>query len=81
PIYYTMAHFSKYIRPGAVVIDVENPDQDLMVTAAKNTDNSIAVVLFNEGAVAKSFTLNLNEKYIDVKISAQAIQTIIIPQS
>jgi len=81
PIYYTMAHFSKYIRPGASVIAVENPDKDLMITAAKNSDNSIAVVLFNEGAVAKSFTLNLDEKYIDIKISAQAIQTILIPQS
>ena len=81
PIYYTMAHFSKYLRPGAKVIAVENPDKDLMVTAAKNPDNSIAVVLFNEGTVAKSFTLNLNENYIDIKISAQAIQTIVIPQS
>jgi glucosylceramidase len=81
PIYYTMTHFSKYIRPGAEVIAVENPDKDLMVTAAKNLDNSIAVVLFNEGTVAKSFTLNLNEKFIDIKISAQAIQTIVIPQS
>ena len=81
PLYYTMAHFSKYIRPGAKVIAVENPDKDLMVTAAKNPDNSIAVVLFNEGVVAKSFTLNLNENYIDIIISAQAIQTIVIPQS
>jgi glucosylceramidase len=80
PIYYTMAHFSKYIRPGAEVIAVETPDKDLMVTAAKNPDNSIAVVLFNEGAVAKNFTLNLDEKYIDIKISAQAIQTIVILQ-
>jgi glucosylceramidase len=81
PIYYTMAHFSKYIRPGAEVIGVENLDKDLMVTAAKNPDNSIAVVLFNEGTVAKSFRLNLNERYIEIKISAQAIQTIVIPQS
>lgn len=81
PIYYTMAHFSKYIRPGAEVIGVENLDIDLMVTAAKNPDNSIAVVLFNEGTVAKSFRLNLNERYIEIKISAQAIQTIMIPQS
>ncbi|MFT4848090.1 MAG: glucosylceramidase [Sediminicola sp.] len=80
PIYYTMAHFSKYIRPGAKVIAIENPDKDLMITAAKNSDKSIAVVLFNEGDVAKSFTLNLNEKYIDIKISAQAIQSILIPQ-
>jgi glucosylceramidase len=81
PIYYTMAHFSRYIRPGAIVIDVENSDKDLMVTAVKNKDNSLAVVLFNEGTEAKSVTFSLNEKYVDINISAQAIQTIVIPQS
>jgi glucosylceramidase len=81
PLYYTMAHFSRYIRPGAVVIGVENSDKDLMVTAAKNPDNSIAVVIFNEGAIAKNFNLMLNDKTLNIKISAQAIQTIVIPQS
>jgi len=81
PLYYIMAHFSRYLRPGAVVIGVENSDEDLMVTAAKNPDNSIAVVLFNEGAIAKNFKLMLNDKTLNVKISAQAIQTIVIPQS
>ncbi len=52
-----MAHFSKYIRPGAIVIGVENSDKDLMVTAAKNPDGSIAVVVFNEGIYLKKFQL------------------------
>ena len=81
PIYYTMAHFSKYIRPGAVVIAIENTDTDLMATAAQNPDGSIAVVLFNEGDTAKDFKLSLNEKTIDINISAQAIQTIVVPKS
>jgi glucosylceramidase len=81
PLYYTMSHFSKYIRPGAAVFAVENPDKELMVTAAKNPNNSIAVVLFNEGTEAKRISLNLNEKHVNITISAQAIQTIMIPQS
>jgi glucosylceramidase len=79
PLYYTMAHFSKYIRPGAEIIGVDNADKDLMVTAAKNPDGSIAVVLFNEGKVSKDFTLTLGEKSVKVKINQQAIQTILIP--
>jgi glucosylceramidase len=79
PIYYTMAHFSKYIRPGAKVIGVENSDDTLMVTAAENPDGSIAVVIFNEGNEEKHFKLNLLEKAIDISISAQAIQTILVP--
>jgi len=79
PLYYTMAHFSKYIRPEAKVIGVENADTELMVTAAQNPDGSIAVVLFNEGKVAKNFNLNLNNQTITIKINVQAIQTILIP--
>ena len=79
PLYYTMAHFSKYIRPGAVIIEAENPDKDLMVTAAKNPNGSIAVVVFNEGEKSKSFTLSLGKEVKNIVIGAQAIQTIIIP--
>ncbi len=79
PLYYTMSHFSKYIRPGAKVISHENSDETLMVTAAKNPDGSIAVVLFNEGDTAKSFALNLGEDTVHIKISEKAIQTILIP--
>ena len=79
PLYYTMAHFSKYIRPGAKRIGLENSDKDLMVTAAKNPDNSIAVVVFNEGNEAKSINLSLGENSVNIQISGQAIQTIVIP--
>jgi glucosylceramidase len=78
PLYYTMAHFSKYIRPQAQVIGLENSDTDLQVTAAQNTDGSIAVVVFNEGKIKKSFKLQLEEKEILVNIDAQALQTIIV---
>jgi len=78
PLYYTMAHFSKYIRPDATIIGLENSDIELKVTAAENTDGSIAVVVFNEGTTQKSFKLSLGEKESTITISAQAIQTILI---
>ena len=76
PIYYTMAHFSKYIRPEAKVIDVANSDNDLMVTAAKNPDGTIAVVILNQSTEVKNFTMSIDEKEKNISISAQAIQTI-----
>ena len=78
PLYYTMAHFSKFIRPKAKVIDLNNTDKELLVTAAQNTDGSIAVVVFNEGKQVKNFKLRLGEKQTSIKINAQALQTIII---
>lgn len=78
PVYYTMAHFSRYIRPGAVRIGFESSDDAIMVTAAKNPDNSIAVIVFNQDTEPKNFTLSLNEQTINIQIKSQAIQTILI---
>ncbi|MFD2561036.1 glycoside hydrolase family 30 protein [Aquimarina rubra] len=78
PLYYTMAHFSKYIRPDAKVIDVKVTDDEVMITAAKNPDGSIAVVVFNPTEKLKQFSLALGEKSKDISINEQAIQTIVI---
>ena len=78
PLYYTMAHFSKFIRPEAKVIKVESGDDELMITAAKNTNGSIAVVVFNATDDTKQFTLSLGEKYKDISIDSKAIQTIVL---
>lgn len=79
PLYYTMAHFSKYIRPGAQVIDVQNTDKDLMLTAAKNPDGTIALVIFNEGMEDKNYELRFRESVININLSAQSLQTVMIP--
>ena len=80
PLYYTMAHFSKFIRPEAKVIGLEKSDDKLMATAAINTDGSTVVVLFNEFKTPKTINLSLNEKNVEFSIDAQAIQTIVIPK-
>ena len=78
PLYYIMAHFSKFIRPGAEVIGVDATDKDLMVTAAQNPNGTVAVVVFNEGMEHKSFTLKTSKSTQQISISPQAIQTILI---
>ncbi|MCB9080145.1 MAG: glycoside hydrolase family 30 protein [Lewinellaceae bacterium] len=79
-LYYTMAHFSKFIRPEAVVIGTDNPDETLMTTAARNPDGSIAVVIFNPGEQAKNIRLSLEGQTIAVNVSAKALQTILLTQ-
>ena len=78
PLYYAMAHFSKYIRPGAVRIGFENPDPALMITAAQNPDGTIAVVVLNMGTSSKKIKLSLDDRSAEVAISARAIQTIVV---
>jgi glucosylceramidase len=78
PLYYTMSHFSKYIRPGAQRIAFELSDDSLVATAAQNPDGSIAVVLLNQTAAVKTISLIMDGDANDFSISAQAIQTILI---
>ena len=78
PIYYVMSHFSRFIRPGAVRIGFESSDETLMVTAAKNPDGTIAVVVFNPSEERKNFTLNISDKTQTITIDQQAIQTIVM---
>jgi len=78
PLYYTLAHFSKFIRPGAVRVGFQNSDPDLMSTATRNPDGSIAVVLFNPTDTDREVALNLHGNSVGTRISAKAIQTILI---
>ena len=79
PIYFTLAHFSKFIRPGATRIGLEMSGYTLMATAAQNPDGSIVVVILNEGSEAQGVQLSLGQKTAEFAINSRAIQTIIIP--
>lgn len=78
PLYYTMAHFSRFIRPGAVRIGFDNTATNLMVTAAQNPDGTIAVVILNMNSESVNFELKIAGKSVKLSISAHAIQTAII---
>ncbi|CAM2872164.1 glycoside hydrolase family 30 beta sandwich domain-containing protein [Paenibacillus sediminis] len=56
--YYALAHFSKHIRPKAVRIG-SNSDEAVRSVAFKNTDGSLAVVLFNDSREAKGVEVKL----------------------
>lgn len=78
PLYYIMAHFSKFIRPGAVRIGFDNPNSNLQFTAAKNPDGSIVAVVFNPKENKEDIQLTLHAETIRFSIQPKAIQTLII---
>ncbi|CAM4236737.1 glycoside hydrolase family 30 beta sandwich domain-containing protein [Paenibacillus phoenicis] len=57
--YYALAHFSKVIRPKAVRIAAESGQPSIRSVAFRNTDDSIGVVLFNDGEQASDVRLRL----------------------
>lgn len=80
PLFYVMVHFSRYIRPGAVIIKTEVEDNELMATAAINEDESVVTVVFNPTEKEKIFSLQAGFGTYHIKISPKAIQTIKIDQ-
>lgn len=57
--YYALAHFSKCIRPKAMRIASSSSNELIRSVAFKNTDGSMAIVLFNNGEESENVALKL----------------------
>lgn len=79
PLFYTLSHFSRFIRPGAVRIGWQCADAQLAVTAARNPDGSLVVVVFNPTESARNLQFSLGEHKAACTISPKAIQTLVFP--
>lgn len=78
PLYYVMAHFSKFMRPGAIKIGCDIANKEVVATAVKNLDGSIAVAVFNPTDRIQTIDIQLNKKNKIISIDANALQTILI---
>ena len=59
--FYFIGHFSKYIKPGAVRIGFSKYTNTLEMTAFKNPDSSIVVIMLNRSYENIDFNLCLND--------------------
>jgi glucuronoarabinoxylan endo-1,4-beta-xylanase len=57
---YVMGQFSRFIRPGSVVLASTSSDSTVQVTAVRPATGSVAVVLANTGRSSQTVTVNLN---------------------
>ncbi len=79
PLYYTMGQFSKYIRPGAIVLKHSIQGRDsLLVTPVLNNDGTMAIVILNDQADSFEYTISINGFLLQGSIIGEAIQTIIV---
>ena len=78
PLYYVMCHFSKFIRPGFVVIQHQCGDKDIMAAAIKGGTDNYVVVLFNPTHEFKRVNIKGIDHPCRVVLKPQAIQTILI---
>jgi glucosylceramidase len=66
------------MRPGAVKIGCNLNNKDVMATAVKNLNGSIALVIFNPTEEPETIEINLNNNKKIISISAKALQTVVI---
>lgn len=78
PLYYVMAHFSKFIRPNAQIVQTYLSDTQLLASSAVNPDGSIVVVVFNEHKTNKVLQLKIGDFHKNLSIPAQSLQTFIL---
>ncbi len=78
PLYYAVAHVSKFVRPGATRIGLSGHNADFMATAFANPDGSFAIIVFNLLEEPKTYSVDANGTQRTLEIPGQALQTVLI---
>lgn len=78
--FYALGHYSKFIRPGAVILDTldtgEENDDNIQNVVALNENGSLTVVLSNNDTEAQTFKFVINDKVLEYTIPGRAGATI-----
>ena len=75
--YYYIGHFSKFIRPGAKRINASSNRSNLLTTAFKNPDGSIAVVVMNDSDKKIDYLLYVKGKAAPATSLPHSISTLV----
>ena len=79
-LYYTVGHFSKFVKRDAIRIGISSYNDSVKATAFLNPDGGIVVVVLNMGERdASAAKIRLNNCTADIKLPAKSLQTLIIP--
>lgn len=72
--YYTMAHLSQVIKPGAFRIESKgNTDSNIHYSAFINPDQSMSMVLLNEGSEEQLITIQAKGKSFSLNVAPQSV--------
>ena len=77
--YYSIAHFSKFVRPGAVRVALTLPAAltEIGTVAFLNPDGSKAIIVCNYGSSIKTFSIRQGGNNFSYSIPAKSIASII----
>jgi glucosylceramidase len=79
PLYYVMAHFSKFSRPGARVLETTiSSDLPLIATSTLDDSGSVALHVLNMTDMPWDYVVAVDGRTTTVRIPAASLQTIVI---
>ena len=76
--YYYIGHFSKFVRPGAKLINSSASRSQLLTTAFVNKDKSMNVIVMNQSENTIKYNLCIGTYAAVITILPHAIQTLVI---
>ena len=76
--YYYIGHFSRYIKPGSIKLAHSKYLSDIRITAFKNPDNTIAVVMMNSAHYNIDFNLCMENIMFKDTLEPDSIITYLI---
>lgn len=76
--YYYIGHFARFVRPGARRVPCAASRQDTEVTAFRNVDGSVAVVLMNRTEQAQRVALRIDDANGVAALPPRSIATCIL---
>lgn len=79
PTYYSIAHFSRFVKRGAVRIGSSSFTDSIIATAFKNPDGELVVIVLNRGDNTKQIRLRLEGITAPVELPGHSLNTLIIP--
>jgi glucosylceramidase len=74
--YYTIAHFSKFVRPGSVRLETNSLDT-LPNVAFQGPKNAFVLVVANTAEIAQSFNVTFHGRFFAATLQAGAVATFV----
>jgi glucosylceramidase len=74
-LYYYLAHFSKFVRPGAVRIEVTGQQEGVRCVAFRSIDGELIAQVMNSRQVATDAQLNWQNRALTVRLPPVSITT------
>ena len=78
PTFYYISHFAKYIKPGSRRIYFHKFSEKISVSAFKNPDKSVIIILLNKTDKNVEYNLCYKDFFLHDNLDSHAIVTFII---